>query len=168
MDYFEIGKIVNTVGVRGEIRVFPTTDDVKRFDMLKEITVVCPRGEQRVFPVQKTRYYRNLVMLMLEGVSNMDEAAKLKGSTIVVSRADALPLSEGEYYVPDLIGLRVVSDEGVEIGLLTNVLATGANDVYVVKQPSGKEILLPAIKQCILSVDLENSVMTVHVLEGLL
>ena len=167
MDFFEIGKIVNTVGVKGEVRVFPTTDDVKRFNMLKEITVVSPRGEQRILHVQKVRHHRNLVMLMLEGITNMDEAAKLKGSTIIVSREDALPLEEGQYYVPDLIGL-TVQDENGEIGTLTDVLVTGANDVYVVKSLSGKEILLPAIKECILNVDIENSTMTVHIMEGLL
>ncbi|MCL2169040.1 MAG: ribosome maturation factor RimM [Defluviitaleaceae bacterium] len=167
MDYFDIGKIVNTVGVKGEIRVFPTTDDMKRFSKLAQITVVCPEGKQRVFPVQKVRYHRNLVMLTLEGVSSMEAAAQLKGSTIVVSRADALPLSDGEFYVPDLLGLAVRAD-GRDLGVLTDVLYTGANDVYVVKPPEGKDILLPAIKQCILNVDLESRTMDVHLLEGLL
>ena len=166
MDFFEIGKIVNTVGIKGEIRVFPTTDDAKRFNMLKEITVVSPKGEQRVLHVQKVRHHRNLVMLLLEGITNMDDAAKLKGSTIIVAREDALPLSDGEYYVPDLIGLDV-QDENGKIGVLTDVLVTGANDVYVVKKPDGKEVLLPAIEQCILNVDIENKTMTVHLMEGL-
>jgi len=167
MDYFEIGKIVNTVGVKGEIRVFPTTDDAKRFSLLKEITVVCPRGEQRVIGVLKARYHRNLVMLTLEGITDMDAAAALKGSTIVISRENALPLGDGEYYVPDLIGLSVVSDSGESLGILTDVLATGANDVYVVKPDKGKEILIPAIEKCILNVELEKGTMTVHLLEGL-
>jgi len=168
MDYFEIGKIVNTVGIKGEIRVFPTTDDAKRFNLLKEVTVVCPKGEQRVFQLQKVRYHRNLVMLLLEGITDMEAAASLKGSTIVISRENALPLGDGEYYVPDLIGLEVISDKGEVLGVLTDVLATGANDVYVIKTPIGKEILIPAIEKCILNVDLKNGIMTVHLLEGLL
>jgi len=167
MDYFEIGKIVNTVGVKGEIRVFPTTDDIKRFSLLENITVVSPSGEQRVFCIQKTRYHRNLVMLTLEGISSMDAAAALKGSTIVVSRADALPLADGEYYVPDLLGLDVLLEDGEKLGVLRDVLVTGANDVYVVKTASGKEILIPAIEKCILNVDIENRTITVHLLEGL-
>ncbi|MDR2168259.1 MAG: ribosome maturation factor RimM [Clostridiales bacterium] len=168
MDYFEVGKIVNTVGVKGEIKVFPTTDDMRRFDLLDEITIEWPDGRRETRPVEKVRYHRNLVMLRLNGVNDAEAAAKFKGSTIVVSREQALPLGEGEFYVPDLIGMAVISDEGRELGVLSDVLMTGANDVYVVKQPGVKEILIPAIEQCILNVDLENKTMTVHLLEGLL
>jgi 16S rRNA processing protein RimM len=167
MDYFEIGKIVNTVGVKGEIKVFPTTEDMRRFDLLDEITIVGLGGRIETWPIEKVRYHRNLVMLRLIGVDNVDKAAKFRGSTIVISREKALPLGEGEFYVPDLLGLTVVDDQGHKLGVLTDVLVTGANDVYVVKKPDGKEILIPAIKQCILNVDIENGIMTVRLLEGL-
>ena len=168
MDFFEIGKIVNTVGLKGELRVFPTTDDKKRFDLLEYITIVeAGHTTHKNLPIEKVRYHKNLVILKLKGIDDADAASKLRGSTIVISRSQALPLEEDEYYIPDLIGLVVSDEEGLELGVLVNVLITGANDVYVVKKPDGKDILIPAIKKCILNVDIQAKKMTVRLLEGL-
>jgi len=168
MDYFEIGKIVNTVGVRGELKIYPTTDDARRFDLLNDVNVVLESGQNVVFPIEKVRYHRNLVMLKLKGVDDKDKAEKLRGSTIVVARADALPLEADEYYIPDLVGLDVVAENGDVLGIIKDVLVTGANDVYIVKQPEGKDILIPAIKQCILNVDIAGGRIIVRLLEGLM
>ena len=165
-DYFEIGKIVNTVGIRGEIKVYPTTDDIKRFELLDTLTVL--QNEKRLtLPIKAVRYHRNLVMLQLEGIDCVDSANALRGGIIVVDRANALPLSPGEHYVRDLIGLNVLDLEGEHLGVLADVLFTGANDVYVVKSDGKKDLLIPAIKECIISVDIDNGQIIVKLLEGL-
>ena len=168
MDYFEIGKIINTVGIKGEIKVYPTTEDPKRFKLLKEIEMILPDGSRSCKPLQNVRFHKNLVILKLEGVEEPNAANALRGGVIVVDRKNALPLDEDEYYIPDLIGMSVTTDEGLNLGILTDVLVTGANDVYVVKLPSGKEVLIPAIKHCIIQVDVEAKKMLVHLLEGLM
>jgi len=165
-DYFEIGKIVNTVGIGGEIKVFPTTDDVRRFDLLDEICILI-NGEMRIKKLIKRRYHKNLVMLKLEGVEDVDSAEKLRGGVIVVDRSDALPLDDNEYYISDLIGTAVETDDGRLLGLIKDVLVTGANDVYIVKREGAKDLLIPAISKCILNVDIEKKHMLVHLLEGL-
>ena len=165
-DYFEIGKIVNTVGIGGEIKVFPVTDDAKRFDLLKEITII-HQGKTLLKKVNKVRYHRNLVMLKLEGVNDVDAANALRGGVIVVERSQAVPLSENEYYLRDLLGIKVIDENGEEIGTLVDVIFTGANDVYVVRRENAKDLLIPAIGDCILNVDIEGGRMTVRLLEGL-
>jgi 16S rRNA processing protein RimM len=167
-DYFEIGKIINTVGIKGEIKVFPTTEDPKRFSLLKEIDIIMPDGSREIRTLQRLRYHKNLVILKLEGVNDPDAAGALRGGVIVVDRENALPCAEDEYYIPDLIGMNVITDEGLDLGVLKDVLVTGANDVYIVKCPNGKEVLIPAIKQCIIQVDVKSKKMVVHLLEGLL
>ncbi|MCL2753344.1 MAG: ribosome maturation factor RimM [Defluviitaleaceae bacterium] len=168
MDYFEIGKIVNTVGVKGEIRVYPTTDELRRYDRLTEIAVIFDDGTRKTWIIEKVRYHRNLVMLKLAGIDNVEDAHKLRGGTIIIERENAVPLGDDEYYIPDLIGISVATQEGEHLGTLTNVLLTGANDVYVVKQPNGKEILIPAIGKCIIDVDVAGKKMVVALLEGLI
>ena len=165
-DYFEIGKIVNTVGIAGEIKVFPLTDDAKRFDLLDTITIV-HQGRTMLKKVLKVRYHRNLVMLKLEGVSDVEAAGRLRGGVIVVGRDQALPLAEKEYYLKDLLDMTVVDEEGKEIGILADVIFTGANDVYVVRREKSKDLLIPAIADCILDVDVAAKRMTVRLLEGL-
>ncbi|MCL2235257.1 MAG: ribosome maturation factor RimM [Defluviitaleaceae bacterium] len=167
MEYFEIGKIVNTVGVKGEIRVFPTTDDPKRFDLLTQIDTFDTKGVKKTFDIEKVRYHKNLVIIKLCGVDDMDTAASLRGYTIIIDRANALPLDDDQYYISDLVGLAVTTEDGEKLGVLADVLQSASNDVYVVRPESGKDILIPAIKQCILNVDIGAGGMTVHLLEGL-
>ena len=165
-DYFEIGKIVNTVGISGEVKVFPTTDDVRRFDLLDEISILL-NGSMLTKKVKNRRYHKNLVMLKLEGVEDVDSAEKFRGGIIVIDRSDALPLADNEYYISDLIGLTVETEDGRLLGLIKDVLVTGANDVYIVKREDAKDLLIPAIAECILKVDIEKKHMLVHLLEGL-
>ncbi len=161
---FTIGKIVNTHGVKGEVRVLPSTDDVKRFGKLKEVKV--ENRTMTTYEIETVRYHKNFVLLKFKGIDTMNEAELLKNSLLKIDRQDALPLKKDEYYQCDLYGLRVVTDTGRDLGKLTDILMTGSNDVYVVRNEE-KEILIPAIKQCILKVDLEAGEMLVHLLEGL-
>lgn len=167
-DYLQIGKIVNTVGVRGEVKIYPTTDDPKRFDLLDEIETLDTAGNKKTFSVERVRYQKNLVFMKLSGVDDMDTAAGLRGHTIIVDRANALPLDQDQYFIADLIGLSVITEEGQKLGIVKEVLQTGANDVYMVRPENGKDILIPAIKQCVINVDITNGKITVRLLEGLL
>ena len=161
---FTIGKIVNTHGVKGEVRVLPSRDDVKRFGKLKEVKV--ENRTMTTYEIETVRYHKNFVLLKFKGIDTMNEAELLKNSLLKIDRKDALPLKKDEYYQCDLYGLRVVTDTGRDLGKLTDILMTGSNDVYVVRNEE-KEILIPAIKQCILKVDLEAGEILVHLLEGL-
>jgi len=167
MDYFNIGKIVNTVGIKGEIKVFPTTDDPKRFAKMESIIVRDEKGKETTLTLEKVRFQKNVVIVKVEGVDDIDTAAKLRGGVIVVSREDAMPLEDGEYYIPDLLGVEVFLENGDKLGTLTDVLVTGANDVYVIKAYDGSEVLVPAIEQCIIDVDIDAKRMTARLLEGL-
>ena len=162
-----VGVISSTHGVRGEVKVYPTTDDVNRFKKLKN--VVLDTGKEHLkLEVSGVKFYKNQVILKFKGIDNINDIEKYKGKDLLVNREDAVALEENENYVADLIDLKVVTDEGQVLGVLTEVMETGANDVYVVETEDGKELLLPAIRDCILDVDLETEVMTVHILPGLL
>ena len=159
-NYFEIGKITGTHGIRGTMRVFPTTQDPTRFDRLKEITVEI-RGKQELFHIQKVAYQKNMILLTVKEINDINVAELYKNGRILIPDAVAIPLEEDEYYTRDLYGMQVVTDEGEELGELVKIYETGANDVDT------KELLIPAIKDCILQVDIDARVMTVHLLEGL-
>ena len=165
-DIFQIGKIVNTQGLKGEVRVFPTTDDVHRFDMLKTVFM---RGKQgvREIGIERVRHQKNLVIVKFAGIDDINAAETLRGCELVVPRAEALPLAEDEYYHKDLMGMMVVTTDGEELGAIADILVTGANDVYVVSNNGGGQLLIPAIRQCIITVDKDARVMTVALLEGL-
>lgn len=166
-DLLRVGVIANTHGIRGEVKVFPTTDEKERFKDLKKVILDMGK-EQKVLEIQSVRFFKNLVILKFKGIDNINDIEMYKGKDLLVSREDAVPLEEGEYFIADLLDLDVYSDEDEKIGVLYDVMQTGANDVYVVKTEEGKEILLPAIDECILDIDLEESRMTVHIMEGLL
>ncbi len=165
--FFEIGKITGTHGIRGTMRVFPTTEDPARFERLKEVTVEI-RGKRETFHIQKVAYQKQMILLTLKEITDINVAELYKNGRILIPDHDAIPLEEDEYYTRDLYGLKVVTEEGEELGELTAIYVTGANDVYAVKKgPQEKELLIPAIKDCIKKVDLEAGVMTVKLLEGL-
>ena len=165
--YFEIGKITGTHGIRGTMRVFPTTEDPSRFERLKEIIVEI-RGKRETFHIQKVAFHKQFVLLTVKEITDINVAELYKNGRILIPDAMAIPLGEDEYYNRDLYGLKVVTEEGEELGEITEIFPTGSNDVYVVKKDGkGKVLLLPAIKDCIKNVDLENGVMTVKLLEGL-
>lgn len=165
--YLRVGVISNTHGVRGEVKVYPTTDDIKRFDYLKE--AIIDTGKEYInVDVSGVKYFKNMVILKFQQFDNIDMVIPYKGMDLLVTRENAIPLGEGEHFIIDLIGCKVITDEGEELGELTDVLQTGANGVYVVKMANGKEVLLPVIEQCVLEKDIENKVIKVHMMKGLL
>jgi 16S rRNA processing protein RimM len=164
-DYLSVGRIVNTHGVRGEVRVIPLTSDISRFEYLLFAFVIVD-GKRKELRVTEVRYHKSFVLLKFNGIDTMDEAEKLKGCDLYVDRKNARSLEEDEFFICDLIGLEVFEEEQL-LGKLTEVLETGSNDVYVVKSRE-KEILIPALKSVVLDVDLENKKMQVKLPEGLL
>ena len=162
-----VGVITSTHGVRGEVKVFPTTDDAKRFKKLKHVMIDTGK-ELKPMEIEQVKFFKNMVIVKFKGFDNINDIEIYKNKDILITREDAVPLGPDENFIVDLIGLKVMTDEGEELGTLKDVLQTGANDVYVVEMTDGKELLLPAIKQCILNVDLEQQTMTVHVLDGLM
>ena len=158
LQYLEIGQIVNTFGIKGELKINPFTDDINRFDELKSIFVV-KNKELIPYEIETVRYHKNMVILKLKGINSMNEAEKLKGLYIKIDRKYAKKLPKGTYFIADLIGLEVYDE---------NIYNTGANDIYVVKNNLGKQILLPGIPQVIKKVDLENKKIVVHLLNGLI
>lgn len=162
-----VGVITSTHGVRGEVKVFPTTDDMNRFKKLK--TVILDTGkEQKTLEIEQVKFFKNMVILKFKGFDNINDVEMWRQKDLLITRDQAVKLNPDENFIVDLIGLAVMTDEGEKLGEMIDVLQTGANDVYVVKTGSGKEVLLPAIKDCILNVDLEKGEMLVHVLDGLL
>lgn len=166
-DLLQVGVITTTHGVRGEVKVFPTTDDANRFKKLKHV-ILDTGKEQLDLEITQVKFFKNLVILKFKGIDNINEIEKYKGKSLYVTRENAIKLKKNEYFIADLIGLKAVTEDGTELGSVTDVLQTGANDVYVVKQPDGEEVLIPAIKDCVLNVDLEAGIMTLHLLDGLL
>ncbi len=163
---FQVGIFSSTHGVHGEFKVFPTTDDVKRFKQLKK--VIMDTGKTSfVAEVENVKFFKQFAILKIKGYDTLNDIEPLKGSTLWVNREDAVKLQKDEYFVADLEGLTVVTDEGKTLGVLEEVLPTGANDVYVVKNDEGREYYLPAIKECILKVDMKAEVITVHMMPGL-
>lgn len=166
-DMFRVGVIANTHGIKGEVKVFPTTEDAARFLDLKKVFLDTKSGMQTL-TITGVRYFKNMVIVKFKGINDINDIEKYKGCDLYVRREDALPLEEDEYYIGDILDAKVVSDAGEEIGVLTDVLQTGANDVYVVECTDGKEVLFPVTKECVLDIDTDKKLVTVHVLPGLM
>lgn len=162
-----VGVISSTHGVRGEVKVYPTTDDVNRFKSLKNV-ILDDGGEHMDLEIQGVKFFKNMVILKFKGFDSINDIEKYKGKDLLITRDQAVELGPDENFIVDLIGLRVVTEDGEEFGTLTDVIKTGANDVYEVKTAEGKEVLLPAIKECVLNVDLTEGIVTVHIMDGLL
>jgi 16S rRNA processing protein RimM len=168
MEYIEIGQIVNTQGLKGEVKVMPFTDDINRFDDLEKIYVEINSSKQ-LLEIEKVRYVKNMVILKFKGKDRIEDIEKYKGKYIFIDETDKLELPDDTFYISDLIGLEVIDNSNNNsIGKIVDVFSTGSNDVYVVKSEDGKEILLPAIKQVINNIDLINKKVIVNLIEGLL
>lgn len=164
---FVIGKIVNTQGIKGEMRVIPQTDVTERFELLDKV-YVDNRGVLKAFDIENVRYHKQFVLLKLKGIDDMTTAERYKESLVKIPSEMALPCEEDEYYIRDLYDMTVTDAEGKKIGILTDIIFTAANDVYVITPEEGKDILIPAIKDCILDVDVKNKTMKVFIPEGLI
>ena len=167
MQYLEIGQIVNTFGIKGMVKVVPYTDDIERFDDLKKVYVV-NKKTRKEYEIQEVKYHKNMVLIKLEGINTPEQADLLRNAYLEVDREHAVPLEEGTYYIVDLIGLEVYTEEGKLLGKVDDIYNTGANDIYVIKDELGKQVLLPGIKDVIKNVDLEGGKITVHLIPGLI
>ncbi len=166
-DLLQVGVITSTHGVRGEVKVFPTTDDPGRFKGLKKATLDTGK-ERKELHIQGVKFFKQFVILKFEGIDNINDVEKYKRCPLLVTREDAVPLEEDEYFIADMIGMEVATEDGEAFGTLKDVIGTGANDVYVVESLRYGDVLIPAIKECILSVDIEEKKMKVHLMEGLI
>ena len=166
-NYLRIGVISSTHGIKGEVKVFPTTDDLDRFKQLKEV-ILDTGKEHIILEIEGVKYFKQMAILKFKGIDNINDIEKYRGKDLLVTRENAIKLDKDEYFIYDLIDSEVVSDEGIKLGTLIEIMSTPANDVYVVKMENGKELLIPSIKECILEVDVENKKILVHLLDGLL
>lgn len=165
--YLEIGQIVNTFGIKGMVKVKPFTDDINRFDKLEKVYIKNIDGKKE-YQIQEVKYHKNMVLMKLEGIDTPEQADSLRQSYLLVNREDEEPLEEGVYYIVDLIGLEVYTDEDILLGKVDDIFNTGSNDIYVVKDGKGKQILLPGIPEVLKNVDLEKGKITVHLIPGLM
>lgn len=168
-DLLIIGRITGTHGVRGEVNVFPLTDDPKRFSVLKDCFLMTDNDSKRVgISIKGVKYFKNKVILQIDGIENREDALKAKGKYLAVTRDQAVKLEPGSYFICDLIGSVVIDETEGELGILDDVLQTGASDIYIVKRNGLKDLLIPAIKEVIKEINLETHEIHVHLLEGLL
>ena len=167
-DFLQVGVITATHGIRGEVKVFPTTDDPERFLDLETVYLDTGR-EKKLLTISSVKFFKQFVILKFKGIDDINDIERYRGKSLYVTRENAVKLKKDEYFIADLIGLFVENEDGSFQGTLKDVLETGANDVYIVTdQNTGKEVLIPAIKDCILQVDVEQGFMKVHLLDGLL
>ena len=166
--YLEIGQIVNTFGIKGMVKVKPFTDDTKkRFDNLKKVYIQ-NKNTRKEYEIEEVKYHKEMVLIKFKGIDNPEDANLLRNYYLVVDRETEEPLEEGTYYIVDMIGLEVYTDEGEKIGILDDVFNSGSSDIYVVKNELGKQILLPAIEDVIKKIDMEQRKMIVHLIPGLM
>ena len=161
-----VGVITSTHGVRGEVKVFPTTDDMNRFKKLK--TVILDTGkEHKTLNIESVKFFKNMVFITFDGIDTIEMAEKLNNFDAEIYEEDLPSLEDGEFYIKDILGMEVITDSGEYLGTIKDVFRTGSNDVYEVKRENKKSMYLPAIKDVILSIDTENNKMTVHIIDGL-
>ncbi len=162
-----IGVVTTTHGIRGELKVFPTTDDPKRFSKCDEVILV-QKEKQLTLHVESARYFKNLVILKFKEFNNINDVEQFRKCDIMVTRENAVPLEEGEYFICDIIGADVIEEDGSLIGTVKDVMETGANNVFVIQTPEGKEVLFPSIPECIKKVDVENQQVVAYIMPGLM
>ena len=166
-DFLEIGQIVNTFGVKGIVKVVPFTDNVERFKEL--ITVFLEKNNKiEEKQIEETKFHKNMVLVKFKNIETIEEAEKYVNAYLKVDRENAIKLEDDEYFIADLLGSQVYTDENELLGKLEDIYNTGSNDIYVIKDEKGKQILLPAIADVIKNIDVENQKIIVHILEGLL
>lgn len=164
--FLQVGILSKVHGVHGEIKVFPTTDDIRRFKKLKSVLLDTGEGLKET-EIESVKFFKQFVILKFKGFDSINDIERYKGKSIFVARKDAVSLEPDEYFIADLIDMKVIDENDSELGVLSDVIETGANDVYVITLKDGTEALLPAIKQCVLAVDVEAGIIKVHIPEGL-
>lgn len=170
--FLRVGVITSTHGLKGEVKVFPTTEDPERFLELDRVFLGGAEGEGadasgfRELAVEQVRFFKQFVIVKFAGLDRIEQVESTLKRELYVAREDAIPLEEGEYYIADLIGLEAVTENGCRLGTLDDVLQTGANDVYVIRE-NGRELLVPVIDDCIVRIDLEQRKAVLRLLDGL-
>ncbi len=168
-EYFVVGVIASTHGLKGEVNVFPTTDDPQRFKKLKKVILDTGREGKKELNIEKVRFGDKFVIVKFKEFNDISEVERFRSKELIVSREDAIKLEPGEYYLADLEGMKVVDEDGNELGTIIRVIQTGANDVYeMTLKDSEEKIYIPAIKDCVKKIDVENRQITIHVMDGLL
>lgn len=167
MEYIEIGQIVNKNGLKGVVKVNPFTDDISKFEDLKYVYIQL-KNELKKVKIEQVRYNKNQVLLKLEGIDSIEKAEKYRNFYLKTEKESQEDLGEDTYYIVDLIGLDVYSDKNEYLGKIEDVFPTGSNDVYVVKDNLGKQILIPAIADVVKEVDLKNKKMIINLIPGLI
>jgi len=169
-ELYQVGSITQTHGIKGEVKVFPLTDDINRFKNMKNLLLDGGKDGYISLEVENVRPQKNLVILKFKGLDNINDIEKYKGKGLYVTKDNRVALKEDEYFIADLIGLDVYVDIDSNhlFGKVSDVFETGANDVYEISLLDGKTVLIPAIKDCILNVDIENNRMDIHLMEGLM
>lgn len=163
----QVGVITQTHGIRGEVKVFPTTDDASRFKKLKK--VIMDTGKERlIMEIEGVKFFKQYAIIKFKGYDSVNDIEKYKNAKLYVTREHAVRLKKDEYFIADLIDMEVVTQEGEYLGRIKDVMVTGANDVYVVEREDKTELLLPAIKECVRDIDMELSKITVHIMDGLM
>ena len=166
---FQVGVIASTHGLSGEVNVFPTTQDSERFKKLKKVTLHTQKGEEIQLDIVSSRFFKKFVIVKFKQFNNINEVEKFRGCELTIDRKDAIKLEKGEYYCADLIGLVIVDEEGNELGTLTEILQTGANDVYeMTRKDSEDKIYIPAIRDCVKEINVDEGKIVIHVMPGLL
>ena len=163
----QVGVITQTHGVHGEVKVFPTTDDPERFLDLEYVFLDTGR-EKKKLTIQSVKFFKQFVILKFKGINNINDIEKYKRCSLFVDRENAVELEEDEYFIADMIGMDVLTEDGEIFGTLKDVIETGANDVYVINSKKHGEVLIPAIKECILDVNVKEGKMLVHLMDGLI
>lgn len=166
-EYFELGQIVNTFGIKGMVKVKPFTDNIEQFEELEKIYIKNKSGKKE-YQIQEVKFHKQMVLIKFEGIDNPEDAELLRNSYVLINRKDAKPLEEGTYYIVDLLESEVYTDENILLGKVEDIFNTGSNDIYVVKDELGKQVLLPGIPEVIKQVDIENKKITVHIIPGLM
>lgn len=169
-DLYQVGSITQTHGIRGEVKVFPLTDDISRFKNMKNLLLDGGKDGYISLEVENARPQKNLVILKFKGIDNINDIEKYKGQGLYVTKENRVELKDDEYFIADLIGCEVYidTDSDKKFGTISDVMETGANDVYEITLENGKTVLVPAIKECILNVDIEGGRVDIHLLEGLM
>ena len=166
LTHFKIGQIVNTQGLKGEVRVYPFTDDIYRFDDLEEFYL--GKDLETKWEVERVRYKGNMVIMKIKGIDSVELAEKLKTKNLYISRENSVDLDEDEFFIADLIGLEVFTVAGDKVGVLKDVLQYSANDVYVVKGDNDKEYLIPSTMKFVPEINLEDKKMIIDPIKGML
>lgn len=163
MDLLEVGKIINTHGLRGEVKVIPWTDTPDVFEDLETLYL----KNNDVLTISLVKYQKNNLIVKFKELGDINEAEKLKNQVLYAERSALGELPDGVYYIADLIGLSVRKETGEEVGKIKDVLQTGANDIYVVAREGAKDLLVPVIPNVVLSVDIDGGEVTVSLPDGL-